>query len=148
MLSLVRFVYGGLVRRVTYQFFNLLWTIICIYFHLLNNLVRIFYLAEVIRSFFSCAIISFNVLNVLYYVLFHCPVLCHIQFHQLEVPWTYVRPLTHVHLIFINIGFDDISISETSISAVRINISNNYLNSYKICRLRIILILDGTFGTM
>ena len=97
--------------------------------------------AEVIRFFFSCAIISFNVLNVLCYLLFHCPVLCRIQFRQLGVPWSYVRQLTHVHMIFINIGFDYISISEISISAVRINISVKYLNSYKICLLSIMPIV-------
>ena len=85
--------------------------------------------------------ISFNVLNVLCYVSFHYPVLCRIWFCQLEDPWSYVRPLTHVHLIFINIGFDDLSISEISISAVRISISIKYLNSYKICLLSIMLFL-------
>ena len=144
MFSLARFVY----HLVTYQFFNLYEPLFVYIFTCLIIELWSFIWAEVIRSFFSCAVISFHVLNVLCYVLFHCPVLCRIWFHQWEVPWSYLRPLTHVHLIFINIGFDNISISGISISAVRINISIKYLNSYQICLLSRIPIVDGTFSTM
>ena len=56
IIILVSFVYRELVCLVTYQFFNLLWTIICIYFYFLIIELESFTWVQVIRSFFSCVL--------------------------------------------------------------------------------------------